>query len=839
MTVKKRKSLLLSLTPPIILVLIITSFAAISINSQNSTLWGDNGELHSPTSRLPSFAFAGYHSGEKAIPNNIPVVTNAADFGAVGDGITDDTAAIRNAINATNNGALLIPAGKYKITSRISFQKSNIVIRGAGQDQTTIYMPQSISTLEGLAELPYGGAFFQIGNMPSSGSLVGSLSTNANRGDFSVTLSAPPAVTVGQSVRLVSNNDNDLGVHLLAGQAVGSRTPLEFNSYTDTVLKVQAITGNTITFDRPLRLDARPEWNSQIRTYSPSITEFGMEDLTFEMGGTPKKAHNDEEGFNAIDMKGAHHSWIRRVTFIDADNCILINNTRFCEFSDLTFKAVLRGGTDTGHHALWAKTFSQANLFTRFNIQTTFVHELSVEGLAHANVFSDGFASRLRLDHHANLPYENLFTDLRTANIGNLYVSGGSSVRKPHTAARSTIWNITTTAGNPPAIPNWPLFNVIGVTGYSPSTSGSGSWVEPIANINPPNLHLAQLNKRLGIAPTSGEAVIEATAISGDAPLLVNFSGLSSSIDGTTISSYQWDFGDGTTSTGPTASHSFAAGTHTVCLTIVGNNGEQITKALEINAGSITSFQAEDATLTNASVESNNAGFNEAGFVNLQGSASTIEWDNIPGGVGGATTITFRFALGNSPRTVTLNINGNTQNITFPTTGSWTTWDNFTVNTNLNPGNNNTVSITTIGQDSANIDELSVPAASAQQQTYAQWLASQNLGGNANLQDPNLDFDGDGMTNGLEWALGTPPTSANHDPAYETIITQTSIKFIYSKSHPGIVSQLQESLDLVNWADANNTPEQFSTANEKYFVEIPMNTQTADKRFYRMKFPVQ
>jgi len=480
------------------LLLLLPLVALKSAAANTSLLWGDYGDLHSSTSRLPDFSFAGYHSGERPIPD-VAIVTNAADYGATGDGVTDDTQALKDAISATNNGALLIPAGRYKISSRINISKSNIVIRGAGEGQTIIYMPDSISTLEGLSRLPYDGAFFQIRGSPSSPELVGNLSTDASRGDFSVTLDRIPSVSVGQSIILRSDNSNSLGLQLLDGQTVGSDTPGDLSYYTNTLAKVTAVNGNTLTFDRPLRLDARPEWDSQIITYIPGITEFGIEDLTFEMGGTAKRPHNQEEGFNAIDFSGAQHSWVRRVTFIDADNCLLVKFSRFCEFSDLTFIAFQRTSTVTGHHALWVKGYGQGNLFTRFDIQTEFVHELSVEGNAHGNVFSDGFAATLRLDHHANLPYENLFTDLRTSNIGSLYSSGGASARKPHTAARSTIWNITSSGGSAPTIPDWPLFNVIGVSGYSASTSGSGTWVEPLANLVPRNLHLEQQRKRLGL----------------------------------------------------------------------------------------------------------------------------------------------------------------------------------------------------------------------------------------------------------------------------------------------------------------------------------------------------
>jgi hypothetical protein len=66
-------------------------------------------------------------------------VINAKDFGATGDGITDDTAAINLAIAATTSGkALFFPAGNYLFTSALTFSADNICIYGAGSFQTVL-----------------------------------------------------------------------------------------------------------------------------------------------------------------------------------------------------------------------------------------------------------------------------------------------------------------------------------------------------------------------------------------------------------------------------------------------------------------------------------------------------------------------------------------------------------------------------------------------------------------------------------------------------------------------------------------------------------------------------
>jgi hypothetical protein len=62
-------------------------------------------------------------------------------FGAVGDGVTDDTAAIQSAIDAANTaggGVVYLPPGKYLTTNELTIYP-NIVICGAGRESTFIY----------------------------------------------------------------------------------------------------------------------------------------------------------------------------------------------------------------------------------------------------------------------------------------------------------------------------------------------------------------------------------------------------------------------------------------------------------------------------------------------------------------------------------------------------------------------------------------------------------------------------------------------------------------------------------------------------------------------------
>lgn len=62
---------------------------------------------------------------------------NVLDFGAVGDGVTDDTVAIQAAIDSITKGKVFIPEGTYVLHSSI-VGKQDVYIEGAGAGTTTL-----------------------------------------------------------------------------------------------------------------------------------------------------------------------------------------------------------------------------------------------------------------------------------------------------------------------------------------------------------------------------------------------------------------------------------------------------------------------------------------------------------------------------------------------------------------------------------------------------------------------------------------------------------------------------------------------------------------------------
>ncbi len=433
--------------------------------------------LNASALTVPDFSLAGYRCGERPLPD-VPVAANVKTFGAVGDGKTDDTAAFRKAVAATENGAIFIPAGRYVLTDTVRIEKSGLVLRGAGPEKTVLVIPKSLQQIhpkgpvdESKSAYSFGGGFIEIVGQ-RGGKRISAVATAAKRGTRQVTLQDAAPIRAGTWLRFTMNNDPALGRQIHADKADVGTDTLRHKSFFDWVARAVTVTANTVTLDRALRLDLRPEWKAEAWNWEPTVQEAGIEDLSLEFPGVPKKPHLKEEGFNAIHMRGAVNCWVRRVRIVDADNGIILGGCRFCQVEQVVFVAPRRK-EPSGHHALWATGLTQDCLFQNFDIRTRYVHDLTVEGFANGNVFMRGRALSMNFDHHRNGPYENLFTDLDVGDPRRLFESSGRGDRGPHAGARETFWNIRANGGKTPRFPDWPEMITMGVC--SPMPAGQPS----------------------------------------------------------------------------------------------------------------------------------------------------------------------------------------------------------------------------------------------------------------------------------------------------------------------------------------------------------------------------
>jgi len=183
----------------------------------------------------------------------------------------------------------------------------------------------------------------------------------------------------------------------------------------------------------------------------------------------------------------------------------------------------------------------------------------------------------------------------------------------------------------------------------------------------------------------------------------------------TSVAFYQGSTLLGTDTTSPYTFtwNGVAAGSYVLTAKATDNSGATTTSAavnITVNASGPTTYPAENATLAGGDVvETTNGGYHGTGYVNSSTTGGSMTFNNVNGGAGGGQTLTFRYALASGTRTGSLVVNGVAQNITFNSTGAWTTWVTQNVTVTLKSGTTNTIALDSTGQDLANIDEMTGP----------------------------------------------------------------------------------------------------------------------------------
>jgi hypothetical protein len=103
---------------------------------------GVNPTWQVPDSSEVSFTQVGTGAVSRTIQAKIRESVSVKDFGAIGDGTTDDTSAIQAAINSSNGYiSIYFPAGIYKVTSTILFAYDRYEVHGDGIASRILFMP--------------------------------------------------------------------------------------------------------------------------------------------------------------------------------------------------------------------------------------------------------------------------------------------------------------------------------------------------------------------------------------------------------------------------------------------------------------------------------------------------------------------------------------------------------------------------------------------------------------------------------------------------------------------------------------------------------------------------
>lgn len=471
-----------------------------------SALYGGQGELWNAAGRLLDYGFAGYRTGVEPIPSVPLPLLSVADFGARPDDDEDDTQAFLDALAASPAGVIQVPAGRFVLTRRLEIRKGNLILRGAGRERTTLYLPKSLGEIYGLSFNDAGQSnwSFSGGFLTVEGSIAGGLLARviapALRGQRTLQVSTTTGLSGGQWVRLLQT---DSGGTLLkayhggyysgdVGEDVG-RQAFRFLS------RIESVGNGTVTLERSLPLEVETLWSPELRALSPTLREVGIEELTIEFVGTRYPGHFRENGYNAIYFNGVVDSWVRNVAILNSDYGVNVNGSFFCSVEGVVLGTSVDRGPLVGHHGLTSAGGAD-NLFTGFDVRSTFIHDLSIDSYTLGTVWADGRGVDLNMDHHGRGNYGTLWTKLDLGAGTRPFASGGTApLRMPHSGARTAYWNVTAArdVGLPPS-DFGPLLSFVATRGAGSRAAPADWHVEPVAaaELCQADLHAAMLARR-------------------------------------------------------------------------------------------------------------------------------------------------------------------------------------------------------------------------------------------------------------------------------------------------------------------------------------------------------
>jgi len=484
--------------------------AAAGWAGETSELWGERGEKWDPLSRLPDFSHAGYHGAAAPLPN-LPAGVSVKEFGAKGDGVTDDTQAFLDALARVKSGVIEFPAGRYRLTKILEITRPGLVLRGAGTDRTVLFFPTPLNEIrpdwgatttgERTSNYSWSGGFVWFKGRDRRRPLA-TVTAEAQRGATSLQVSGTNLFQPGERIEIALRDapDRSLTRELYSGDTGDTRNLRDVRAAL--VARVTRIRSGVVEFDRPLRWDVKLAWQPRINAFEPTVSEAGVEHLCLEFPNTPYRGHFTEPGYNAVAMNQVADCWARDLRILNADSG-LFSLGRFCTIQGVIFESARlpekeRGAT--GHHGISLE--SDDNLFTDFDFRTRFMHDITVSGQCAGNVCAHGKGVDICFDHHKYAPYENLFTDIDIGEGSRPWQCGGGAALGKNSGARETFWNIRSQRplAYPPSSFGPATMNLVGLRSDQAAVKEpQGKWFEPIApeSLTPQDLHAAQLARRL------------------------------------------------------------------------------------------------------------------------------------------------------------------------------------------------------------------------------------------------------------------------------------------------------------------------------------------------------
>jgi hypothetical protein len=241
------------------------------------------------------------------IPGGIPSRTAVyTTLSPTGDS-TDRTDAINTALSTAGaNQVVYLNAGTYYISGTITIP-SNKVLRGAGMTSTILYKTGSGKTVVGMGSgMPWGSTYtFSEWKLIASG---------FGKDSYDVIVSDASNYAAGQLV-LVTQADTGNGDIVFGGctwgKISGSSTPMNDYCSIGQINRIESVSGNTITLEKPLYYEYDDALNVSIGRSTFSCTNAGAEEFTVTREAASTNSNDDDAG--ELYMGRASFCWFKNI----------------------------------------------------------------------------------------------------------------------------------------------------------------------------------------------------------------------------------------------------------------------------------------------------------------------------------------------------------------------------------------------------------------------------------------------------------------------------------------------------------------------------------------------
>lgn len=498
---------------------------------------------------LLDFSYAGYKRGEVAPPDVFGLgytEYNVKNYGAKGDGITSDRAALQQIIDKIGNGKananaiIYFPKGEYVLhtadddvagkSQSISLNMGNVILKGEGRDKTFLKMADP-NQLEDPSKPWTAPVMISIKHNGGVGlTTISKVTNDANKGAFAVTVEDGSNIKAGNWVclKLINKTAEAIKDELLGKNPNSSWTDIINNGVqVYDYHQVKSVSGKVVTFYEPLMHEVKATYGWEVCNY-PHYENVGIEDMTFVGNAKKDFLHHgsggDDGAYKPISIMRMTNSWMRRVNFKSVSEAFSIAASANVSAYDINISG------ERGHSAIRAQASSRVfigkvtdlsngtpskDVWGTNTSYTNGVGQFHASGVSEQSIGSVIWNSKWGSDgcfeSHAKQPRATLIDQCTGGFVP--FREGGDVAQLPNHLDDLTIWNFNATNSAPGAAEfrwwsddawtkNLPP-TIVGFHGVSISFKADevkrdeshGTVVKPYS------LYEAQLRARLGSVP--------------------------------------------------------------------------------------------------------------------------------------------------------------------------------------------------------------------------------------------------------------------------------------------------------------------------------------------------